>query len=297
MAILLTLLGIRLFGFFPALRADLSSHEKGAGFFTVVAGSCLLGTQYGLVKQSYLPATLLWLFALTVWLLLFYSFLTLVITKADKPAVDKGINGVWLLLVVATQSLAILGATLAPHLNVSADVSLFFCLSAYFLGLVLYLILITLIVYRLALLPVSAEEFKPPYWIMMGAAAISTLSGITLVQQLDTISLFQEFRPVLTGLSLLTWATSTGWIPLLIVLSIWRYAVKKITLAYHPHYWAFVFCIGMYSVCTWHLAELLTLSYLKSISGFFLYVSLVAWLATFLGMCLHIVRSLTFPMK
>ena len=291
--LLFILFGSRFFGFFPALRADLASHEKGAGFFTVVAGSCILGTQYALVKHTYLPATLLWLFALAVWLLLVYSFLTLVITQPEKPPVEKGISGVWLLLVVATQSLVILGATLAPHLTVWTDAFLFFALSAYFLGLVFYLILITLIVYRLAFLPLDAEAFKPPYWIMMGAAAISTLSGVTVIQNLDTTGLFQVFKPVLTGMSLLTWATSTGWIPLLVVLSIWRYTVKKVKLTYHPQYWAFVFCVGMYSVCTWHLADYIATPYLKRIAGLFLYVSLAAWLLTFLSMCIGIVQSLT----
>ena len=295
--LLLLLFISRLAGFFPALRADLASQAKGPGFFTVVAGSCILGTQYALVKQSYLPAILLWLFALAVWLLLFYSFLTLVITKPEKPPVEKGISGVWLLLVVATQSLAILGAALTQHLPVSADISLFFSLSAYFLGLVLYLILITLIVYRLVFFPISAEAFEPPYWIMMGAAAISTLAGVTLSQTVDTTGIFQAFRPVLTGMSLLTWATSTGWIPLLVVLSVWRYAVKKVKWAYHPQYWAFVFCVGMYSVCTWHLADQLALPYLKQMASLFLYSSLVAWLLTFLAMGFRIVRSLTPPLK
>ncbi|WP_240163876.1 tellurite resistance/C4-dicarboxylate transporter family protein [Spirosoma taeanense] len=291
--VLIILLSIRLVGYFPALRADLASYEKGAGFFTVVAGSCILGTQYGLVKQNYLPATLLWLVALVLWLLLFYSFLTLVITQTEKPPVEKSISGVWLLLVVATQSLAILGVILTSHLIFSADITLFFALSAYLLGLVLYLILVTLIVYRLAFLPVSAEEFKPPYWIVMGAAAISTLSGVTLIQKLSTTGLFLEFRSVLTGMSLLAWATSTGWIPLLAVLSIWRYVVKKVTLTYHPQYWAFVFCMGMYSVCSWRLAEVMTIPYLKSIAGVFLYISLAAWLATFLWMGRHIIRAVT----
>src|SRR5699024_372621 len=36
---------IRLFKYFPRLRRDLMSHEKGPGFFTLVAGTCVFGSQ------------------------------------------------------------------------------------------------------------------------------------------------------------------------------------------------------------------------------------------------------------
>ena len=43
-AVLWLLLIIRLIRFFPRVRADLTDHIRGPGFFTVVAGTCVLGS-------------------------------------------------------------------------------------------------------------------------------------------------------------------------------------------------------------------------------------------------------------
>jgi tellurite resistance protein TehA-like permease len=43
-AVLWLLLIIRLIRFFPRVRADITDHIRGPGFFTVVAGTCVLGS-------------------------------------------------------------------------------------------------------------------------------------------------------------------------------------------------------------------------------------------------------------
>lgn len=43
-----------------------------------------------------------------------------------------------------------------------------------------YFVIILLIIYRLLLHPLKPEQFVPPYWINMGAAAITTLAGTSL---------------------------------------------------------------------------------------------------------------------
>jgi tellurite resistance protein TehA-like permease len=148
----------------------------------------------------------------------------------------------------------------------------------------LYIILITLIFYRLTFFSIRAEEFAPPYWINMGAVAISTLSGATLILNIDEVTGFQDFIPFLKGFSLLFWATGTWWIPLIVILGAWRHLYKKFPLFYHPQYWGMVFPLGMYTVCTWRLAQALQIPYLQLISEFFIYFAFAAWFATFLGM-------------
>src|SRR5215468_9139912 len=44
-AILWFLLLIRILMFFPRIKADIADHVRGPGFFTVVAGSCVLGSE------------------------------------------------------------------------------------------------------------------------------------------------------------------------------------------------------------------------------------------------------------
>ncbi len=62
--ILLIIFILRLLFFFPDFKRDLSSHAEGAGFLTIVAASCILGTEYGLLEFHFERAVILWCFAL-----------------------------------------------------------------------------------------------------------------------------------------------------------------------------------------------------------------------------------------
>ena len=54
--ILCALLLIRVVRFFPRVRADITDHVRGPGFFTVVAGTCVLGSQLVIVAGRYSAA-------------------------------------------------------------------------------------------------------------------------------------------------------------------------------------------------------------------------------------------------
>jgi tellurite resistance protein TehA-like permease len=92
---------LRLTRFFPRALSDLASHGRGPGFFTLIAGTCVLGAQLVIVAGSFTVAKFLWLCGLTLWLLLMYAFFTAVIVREEKPALETGVNGSWLLAVVA----------------------------------------------------------------------------------------------------------------------------------------------------------------------------------------------------
>lgn len=295
--VLLSLFVLRLLFFFPSFLEDFNSHAKGAGFFTLVAAAAILGVQYVLIRKSFLPATVLWYFALVLWLVLIYAFFVLIIVKKEKPTLEKGINGIWLIIVVATQGVSILGTLLSGHLPFPAERVIFLTLSGYLLGCMLYIILITLIFYRLAFFPMRAEEFAPPFWINMGAVAISTLSGATLILHIGETSGFQDFIPFLKGFSLFFWATGSWWIPIIFILGIWRHVYKHIPLFYHPQYWGMVFPLGMYTVCSWRLAQALDLQYLKLIPTYFVYIAFTAWGIAFAGLLISLVKLFFGPRK
>ncbi|PRY14326.1 tellurite resistance protein TehA-like permease [Pontibacter ummariensis] len=292
-AILLLLLLSRILFFYKRFIADLTSFKKAAGFFSLVAGTCILGVQYVQQKQSFAPASVLFWFGLGTWVLLIYAFFLMTATKSDKPSLKKGISGVWLLIVVATQSIAILGTLLTRHLPFPPEQVLFFTLSMWLLGLMLYVILITLIVYRLTFFPTTPREITPPYWVNEGAVGITALAGAFFMQHISSTTGFTGFLPFIKGISLLAWATATWWIPVIVLLEIWKYLIKKTTLKYTPKYWALVFCVGGYTVATFKLSKTLSAPYLQPIPELFIYISFAVWAIVLLGMCLGIVKAFT----
>jgi hypothetical protein len=94
-------------------------------------------------------ALLLWGLALLLWVALTYTIFTGLTIKQNKPPLDKGINGAWLLAVVATQSIATLSALLAPRLGQPVRLELnFLALSMWLWGGMLYIWMMSLIFYR-----------------------------------------------------------------------------------------------------------------------------------------------------
>jgi len=92
---------------------DLIDHLRGPGFFTLPAGASVLGSQFITLTDYTLAGRVLWVFAIILWLTLIYTIFTAFTVKEEKPTLDKGITGGWLLAVVATQSIAVLSALIA----------------------------------------------------------------------------------------------------------------------------------------------------------------------------------------
>ncbi|MFV0387421.1 MAG: tellurite resistance/C4-dicarboxylate transporter family protein [Pyrinomonadaceae bacterium] len=274
----------RLVRYFPRIVADLDNHARGPGFFTVSAGSSVLGTQLMIVAGYTAPAILLWFVALAVWLIVIYSFMTVITVRVDKPPLEKGINGTWLLLTVATQGVAVLGAMIAPNFGEYQDVVLFFSLGMFLLGAMIYIPLITLIFYRFTFLSLSTQDLTPPYWINMGAVAITTLAGSKLILSSNELFILQKILPFLQGFTIFFWAWGTWWIPLLLLLGFWRHGVKRFPLRYDPQYWGMVFPLGMYTACTFQLSKALEYERLMAIPRVFIYVAIAAWIVVFAGM-------------
>lgn len=282
----------RLIFYIEKVSTDLTDHLRAPGFFTMVAGTCVLGSQYVLIAGDVSTAGILWGVGLVLWLVLIYSIIPLLMVKEAKPTLETGINGTWLIAVVATQSVSVLGTLIAGRMA-QKEVLLFFTLCMYLLGGMLYILIIALIFYRLLFFKLEPAQVTPPYWVSMGAVAISTLAGATLMLNTSQWAFLGELLPFIKGLTLFFWATATWWISVLVFLGWWRHITRHFPLRYDPAYWSLVFPLGMYTVCTFQLARALEMPFLFDIPRYFVYIALGAWLAAFAGLVNRLVRSIS----
>jgi tellurite resistance protein TehA-like permease len=187
---------LRLARFPRRFFGDMVDHLRGPGFFTMVAGTSVLGSQVAILEENYRLALALGALSAVLWIGLTYTIFTAFTIKETKPPLDKGISGAWLLAVVATQSLAVLGALLAARTGQPWKLELnFFALSMWLWGGMLYIWMMSLIFYRYTFFRFAPDDLTPPYWINMGAMAISTLAGSLLILNAPDAPFLQSLLP------------------------------------------------------------------------------------------------------
>jgi tellurite resistance protein TehA-like permease len=67
-AVLVVLTVLRAIRYPRAFVADMTDHQVGPGFFTVVAGCCILGTQFWLLTHNVAAATALLVLGTVAWI-------------------------------------------------------------------------------------------------------------------------------------------------------------------------------------------------------------------------------------
>ncbi|MCC7007957.1 MAG: tellurite resistance/C4-dicarboxylate transporter family protein [Acidobacteria bacterium] len=279
------------------VREDWASHQRAPGYFTLVAATGMLGMQAVRLHGNIAVATVLWWATVVFWAACTYTVFTLLTIREHKPGLADGINGGWLLAVVATQSVATLGCALDGRLSIDRDTQLFVLLSFWAGGGMLYFWIIALIFYRYMFFGFSPRDLMPPYWINMGAVAISTLAGAMLADAARGSALVGPLRPFILGMTVMFWATATWWIPMLLVLWIWRHLRHRVPVAYDPLYWGLVFPLGMYAVSTYRLSAALGAPFLVWIARGFVVAALSAWLLTALGFAGRMVYIVVLGLK
>lgn len=270
---------------------DLVDHLRGPGFFTSVAATSIVGSQFLLLTGDRRAATALWALAVVLWVALTYTIFAGLTIKQTKPPLDKGINGAWLLAVVATQSIAALSALLAARLGQPVRLELnFLALSMWLWGGMLYIWMMSLIFYRYTFFTLEPGDLSPPYWINMGAMAISTLAGSLLILNSPDAPFLLSVLPFLKGFTVFYWATGTWWVPMLLVLALWRHVYRRFPFRYDPLYWGAVFPLGMYAASTERMIEAMGIGFLDAVPRVFFPIALVAWCAAFGGLLLGLLR-------
>jgi tellurite resistance protein TehA-like permease len=124
----------------------------------------------------------------------------------------------------------------------------------------------------------------------MGAMAISTLAGSLLIINAPDAPFLLSLLPFLKGFTVFYWATGTWWIPMLVVLSIWRHVYKQFPLRYDPLYWGAVFPLGMYAAGSHRMLRAMDFQFLAFLPSVFLGLGLITWSLAFIGLLRDMLR-------
>ncbi|HEU5416416.1 MAG TPA: tellurite resistance/C4-dicarboxylate transporter family protein [Streptosporangiaceae bacterium] len=276
LAVLGAALAVRLLYFRPSVAADIQAADRVFGFFTITAGLDVLGARFMLAGHP-LATAVLAAVAAAVWLLLTYGVpASLLLTRARDSVLGR-INGSWLLWIVATQSLSISASILVPAWPSQSGLLAPAAAGLWGTGVVIYLMVATLILLRWLTVPMTPATLGPPYWILMGATAISVLAGARYLALPADLPVVRATAGFVEGFTYVLWAFGTWWIPLLVILGSWRHLRRHWPLAYEPTLWSIVFPLGMYSVATLSFGKAAHLAFMEPLARFMFWVAVAAW--------------------
>lgn len=291
--IILSLQLLRVSLFWSNLYHDLSNPKLSLVFFTTVAATNVLGAQFVSVTDRPEVAKIFWYFGIFLWIIVSLSTFNILFIKCEQR-IEMVLHGGWLIATVGTQSVAVLGGILAPKFGDAGSFVMFSSYVWWMIGTFLYLVLITLIIYRLVFFKISPDALVPPYWINMGALAITTLAGsILCISILKIEGPYKDFLGFTKGFTLFFWSFGTWWIPFLLIIGIWKYVFHKTPYKYNPLYWGMVFPLGMYTACTMRLSQAIQIPFIANISSYFIYAAYIAWSFIFISMIHSMVKAVT----
>ncbi len=289
LGVLTLMLLARLAFFRSQVAADIQAPDRVFGFFTITAGADVLGVRLSAAGHPLVTAVLAGL-AAAVWLVLTYGVPASLLLTRSRDSVLGGVNGSWLLWVVGTQSLSTSASFLVPAWPSQSALLAGFATGLWGVALVLYLMLVTLILLRWLTVPMTPATLGPPYWILMGATAITVLAGARILSLPPDLPVVRATAGFVEGFSFTLWAFGTWWIPLLIVLGVWRHVRRHWPLSYEPTLWSVVFPLGMYSVATLTFGRAAHLGFMEPISRFMLWVAVAAWAAVAVAFLVRLAR-------
>jgi tellurite resistance protein TehA-like permease len=272
--ILLVSYGWRLLQFPRRVLDDLRDPSRTFGYFTLVAAANVVAVRMKLADDVTVTAALA-IASVAVWLTLSY-LIPLELAAHHRDPVMPGINGSWYLWTVGTQSIAEVTATLATALPARADWLATISVVFWSIGVLLYLIIAILVTARLLIVGLTPQVALPTYWISMGATAISVLAAAKILALPEHIRAVTVTQDVISGLGFMLWAFGSWWIPMLIVLGIWRHALRRHAVTYDPSWWGLVFPLGMYAAASDRFGQVKHLDFMTDIAQYGIWVALAA---------------------
>jgi tellurite resistance protein TehA-like permease len=278
-----------------AFAADLADPARAFGFFTFVAATCVLGTRLSTEGLHEISLALL-LVGSAAWLVLGYTVPWTAVLGPQRVRALSTANGTWFIWAVASQSIAVLAATLEVELTSWRPAMALLAVFSWSVGTFLYCAVGVFVGVRLLAYPFGPADLTPPYWVAMGATAITVVAGARIVEMADA-PMVDATRGLIAGTAVFFWAFGTWLIPPLVIAGYWRHVRNRIPLRYEPTLWSIVFPLGMYSVGAQLLGDVDALPIVHAIGVVASWIALLAWVVTFIAMLLSIWRNVLRPRR
>lgn len=290
--VLLTATATRIVAFRSEFAMDMADPGRAFGLFTVVAATDVLGVRLAL-DNHYTPALALLTIAWLTWLTLGYIVPWIAVLQTPlRPALQRA-NGTWFIWVVASQSVAVLAATLEPALSMGRREVALLAVFSWSVGVFLYGAVGVFVAARMLHYPLRPEDLTPPYWVAMGATAITVLAGARIVQMANA-PMVAATRGLVAGTSVVFWAFGTWLLVPLVAAGVWRHVVHRVPLRYEAALWSVVFPLGMYGVSGDYLGQADHLPLVERIGDVESWIAMAVWAVTFVAMLQHLVTTIGF---
>lgn len=287
--VLITLTALRILRHRDAIARDFADPARAFGNFTFVAATCVLGSRLAVERHHGFALALL-LVASLAWLILGYVIpWTAVLGRTTRPVLQTA-NGTWFIWVVASQSIAVLAATLEVELAGYHRELAMLAVFSWSVGVFLYAAAGVFVGARMLLYELKPEDLTPPYWVAMGATAITVVGGARIVGMADA-PMVDATRGLIAGVSVFFWAFGTWLILPLIAAGFWRHILHHVPLRYEAALWSVVFPLGMYGVGSRFLGEADHLPIVRAVGVVEIWFALAAWLTVFVAMLYHLYRT------
>jgi tellurite resistance protein TehA-like permease len=231
---------------------------------TGVAGTAVLGTRLAMQDYHVAAAALLAVSGLG-WALLLMP----VLRHWKTPTL-----GISFVLCVATEGLAVLGATLAVTYRAGWLVSA--AVPVLVLGLAFYVF--TAARFDLHELLTGHGD----HWVAGGALAISALAAGKITEAAGALGQFSEQHQILTATTLVLWCLAMAWLFPLIAGE-----VLRPRLSYDVRRWATVFPLGMYAACSFATGQVTGITGIAGFGHVWTWVAFAVSLLVLAGLFRH----------
>ncbi len=273
---------------------DFADPGRAFGFFTFVAATCVLGSRLSQESGFHGVAVVLLLVAAIAWIVFGYTVpWTAVLGDRKAPPITTA-NGTWFIWAVASQSIAVLAATLEVDLEAWRPALALLAVFSWSVGTFLYCAVGVFVGVRMLTTPFRPEDLTPPYWVAMGATAITVVAGARIVMMAEA-PMVDATRGLIAGAAVFFWAFGTWLIPPLVIAGWWRHGRHRIPFRYEATLWSIIFPLGMYGVGAQFLSDVDHLPIVHTIGYVESWVAMAAWTGTFVWMLVNLWRTVLRP--